>query len=264
MKRFCSSVLLTLLSPFLFYQIALAGNLYTYTDENGVVCITSNPTEAEKNKAKYITKSGEPTPQEPGKPDKEKRVKKSLERRALRAADSPLGTLPMYGGLRKTPAMIRADQAFISSMTAKFGSREEAARQIMIVGWRSIRANDWQTAMKRFNQAWLLTPASSDVFWGFGATLACAGKFEESIKYFTKADRMSPNNARLLCDFGRVYQQYAVKKSRSKEETSDRLGKSIELFEQAASLDSGYHNIYQNWAVSLYYKGDYRGSLGEN
>lgn len=172
----------------------------------------------------------------------------------------PPNELPMYGGIKKTPMMLEADQKFIDSTVKQFGSREAASRQIMIGGWKYVRENNCKSAMKRFNQAWLLTPVSSDVLWGFGATLGCEGKYEESISYFSKADQISPNNGRLLTDFGRVYQQYAIRASKSKGAAFKRLDKSIDLFKKAGKLEPRYFHVYQNWAISLYFKGDYKGA----
>jgi hypothetical protein len=57
----------------------------------------------------------------------------------------------------------------------------------------------------------------------------------ESEKYFQEAVGLTPKNARLLTDFGFLYQFWATKGTKDKTEREQRLNRSIELFEQAAT-----------------------------
>lgn len=167
---------------------------------------------------------------------------------------------PLYGGKPPTPEQARADQQLIETVSKQFGSREEAAKVAVKLGFQFLARNDWKTAMKRFNQAWLLTPDKADVFWGLGAALSYQGKFAESEKYFLKATGLDSDNGRLLNDFGFMYQFWATKGTKAKDEKLRCFDRSIELFEQASRLDPTYDRIYFNWAVSLFFKQDYKGS----
>jgi tetratricopeptide (TPR) repeat protein len=171
-----------------------------------------------------------------------------------------LNEIPMYGGKPKPPALIQVDKEFVDTIVKKFGSREAASDHAIQLGFQYLARNDWQTAMRRFNQAWLLTPDKAEVFGGFGAALSYQGKFEESVKYFTKATELSPQNGRILADYGFMYQFWATKGTKDKEEKLVRLNKSIELFEQASRLEPSYERTFSNWAVSLYFKQDYKGA----
>ena len=168
--------------------------------------------------------------------------------------------LPMYGRAPKNEKQIKADEIFIEAATKAAGSREVAARHAIQRGFEYLNRADRSTAMKRFNQAWLLTPDNPHVFWGFGSALQYYGKFEEGEGYFKKADDLEPGNHRLLCDFGFFYQNWADKRAKDSSHREALLHKSIELFQKAQTYDSSYDRIYANWAISLCYLGDYKGA----
>ena len=166
----------------------------------------------------------------------------------------------MYGGIKKTPEMIRADSEFVDYMVRTFGSRDKAADDAIRRGFEFLAKADWRMAMKRFNQAWLLSPDKPEVAWGFGAALSYEGKFEDSEKYFHQAMALAPNNGKLLTDFGFLYQFWATRGTKDKTEKLKRLDRSIELFANAARLEPTYERTYFDWAVALYFKNDYAGA----
>ena len=171
-----------------------------------------------------------------------------------------LNERPMYGGIKKTPEMIGIDNEFIDYMVRTFGSRDKAADDAIHRGFESLAKADWRMAMKRFNQAWLLSPGKPEVAWGFGAALSYEGKFEDSKKYFQQAMALAPNSGKLLTDFGFLYQFWATRGTRDKTEKLKRLDRSIELFADATRLEPTYEKAYFDWAVSLYFKNDYAGA----
>jgi tetratricopeptide (TPR) repeat protein len=171
-----------------------------------------------------------------------------------------LNERPMYGGIKKTAEMVRADNEFIDYMVRTFGSRDKAADDAIRRGFEFLAKADWHMAMKRFNQAWLLSPDRPEVVWGFGAALSYEGKYEESESYFEKAVARAPNNGRLLTDFGFLYQFWATRGTKDKTDKQKRLDHSIELFEQAARFEPTYDRAYFDWAVSLFFKKDYAGA----
>ena len=93
-----------------------------------------------------------------------------------------LNEIPKYGGIKKTPEMVRIDNEFIDYMVKHFGSRDTAADDAIRRGFAFLAKADWRMAMKRFNQAWLLSPDKPEVPWGFGAALSYEGKFEHAEK----------------------------------------------------------------------------------
>lgn len=173
---------------------------------------------------------------------------------------TPMNELPMYGNKTKPPEMLKADREFIDGMVKQFGSRKKASAQACKVAWQYIEKQDWSTATKRLNQAWLLNPENAHVFWGYGVVMASRGKYEEGIKYFTKADKLEPGNGRLICDYGFLYQIYGIRGSETRKEAEPRLDRAIDLYRKASLAKPDYDRTYFNWAVSLYYKEDFRGA----
>jgi len=168
--------------------------------------------------------------------------------------------IPKYGGIKRTPEQAQADQKFTDYMVQRFGNRDKAADDAIRRGFAFLAQADWRMAMKRFNQAWLLSPDKPEVPWGFGAALSYQGEFEASEKYFQEAVSLAPKNGRLLTDFGFLYQFWATKGTKDKTKREVRLNHSVDLFEQAAQLESTYERTYFDWAISLYFKKDYAGA----
>jgi thioredoxin-like negative regulator of GroEL len=63
-----------------------------------------------------------------------------------------------------------ADDAFVERVAKDFGGREQASMDWVDQGFRFYQQGDLTTAMRRFNQAWLLNPANPEVFWGFASS----------------------------------------------------------------------------------------------
>lgn len=188
-----------------------------------------------------------------------------------------INEIPMYGGA-SSPELTKANEVFVAAIITDLGSKEVGAKSMLKMGWNYISRNDWKMAMKRFNQAWLLTPDNGEVFWGFGAALGLQGKYEESVKYFTKAETLLPDNGRLIGDFALLYLRWANNRAKPKvflgldylykadydpkwkTEVAEYLNKGIELSERASRLAPNEEAIYVNWASALYAKGDYAGA----
>ena len=116
-------------------------------------------------------------------------------------ADYPSNELPMYGHRTKTAAQKRADKKYISYMTRHFDSRAEAADSAAKAGWDFYYKGDRTTAIKRFNQAWLLDPENQLALWGFAGICQDRGQLDEAIEYFEMALRHGPANAMLERDY---------------------------------------------------------------
>lgn len=86
----------------------------------------------------------------------------------MSVAAPPLNEQPMYGNQPRTPEMLAADEALIAA-APKYGyTRPQASDHSVQLGWQYFfQKHDIATAMKRFNQAWLLDPDNGDSFHGF-------------------------------------------------------------------------------------------------
>ena len=180
-----------------------------------------------------------------------------------RPADD-LSLLPMYGypDREKPDHLKKSDAEFIKAMTA-VATRKEAGRHFAVKGLEFWSKGDRDTAMRRFNQSWLLDPDGYIPHWGFGRALARRGEFAKAIPLYEKAlflideDNKKPM---LLTDAGFVYSVsgFMIRTNVTDMTLSDkRFERANELFSQAALLSPDAVQVYDQWASSLYRQGNY-------
>ena len=163
----------------------------------------------------------------------------------------------MYGGITKTKKMVECDNRFVERVIKSEGSRQKATSHCLKLAWHYLDKNDLKTAMKRFNQAWLLTSDNYQIFWGFGIILARQAKIEDALKMFKKAISINHTNARLLSDLGYTCFVKAYNDS-NRAEKETYFKRSIRLYERAVKIDPNIGQIYSQWANTLFYMGNYQ------
>jgi len=95
-----------------------------------------------------------------------------------------ISLLPMYGGHNKTIEQVRADDEFVKGIIAATGSKEQAIIQALSRGEESLQRGDYNTAIRRYNQAWLLNPNEPAVYIGLGDVLTAQGNSEKAAKMY--------------------------------------------------------------------------------
>jgi len=101
----------------------------------------------------------------------------------------------MYGNVPPTPEIEKINERFIENVIKQFGSREVAAKKHIDFAWQYFHEGDLETAMKRFNQSWLLNPNDPEVFFGFGCILDAERQPEKAIEMHGKAIEINPEYA---------------------------------------------------------------------
>ncbi|HBH26764.1 MAG TPA: hypothetical protein DDX54_05130 [Rhodospirillaceae bacterium] len=172
----------------------------------------------------------------------------------------PPNERPMYGG-NYTPTIPRNP----------FESQEVAR-----VAWAAWEAGDSATAMRRFNQAWVLDPDNAQAYWGFGlltgqklqdvgadSEAGVLALLQESAGYFDKALALEPGNGRLMVDagvaqtglyhFGQVSTIQAAQRAARTHRAAAQT-----LFDRAEKVVPDYPVLYFNWSCLAFYEGDYR------
>jgi tetratricopeptide (TPR) repeat protein len=165
------------------------------------------------------------------------------------AKDRPTNELPMYGG-KHNPA-VEQNKAFSAS----------AAK----LAWQYYYRGDLDTAIKRFNQAWMFDRDSIDALWGFGLIMGRRASEElpeyhlkESIRFLDMAFKKSPANARIIVDLAMSQTLFAsYLKAKSDANAQQEFLKAISLFEAAAGHDNKYPLLHANWSVLEFYMGNY-------
>lgn len=100
----------------------------------------------------------------------------------------PINLQPMYGGQEKTETMKKSDEEFLAQNASMGYTRESGSKKCVELGWQYFFKGDVDTAMKRFNQAWLLNHDNGDAYHGFAViTAQRGGSAQEVEKYFRMA-----------------------------------------------------------------------------
>ncbi|MDG1476342.1 MAG: hypothetical protein P8Q14_04295, partial [Vicingaceae bacterium] len=91
---------------------------------------------------------------------------------------------PMYGEVEKSKEHKEIDEEFIQDCLKQFGSIDSSVNVQIDHAWRYFYNNDLETAMKRFNQAWLLNPEFPDSYFGFASLLEMQNKSKEANRFY--------------------------------------------------------------------------------
>jgi len=167
----------------------------------------------------------------------------------ITSAERPINELPMYGGQHDPE--LKPNKFFSKSLSD--------------IGWKYYYEGDLDTAIKRFNQAWMFDRESVDAFWGFGLIMGRrAGEedteknLNESVRCLGKAHRLSKKNPIIMVDlaFSETLLGCFLKENQ-KPSFQEHFNKARILFQKAEKLEKNYPLIYSNWSVLEFYEGNY-------
>ena len=182
------------------------------------------------------------------------------------ATYTPTNELPMYGGVEKNAEEKAADDKFVQCIIENLGSKEKGSDDAAICGWQYFYQNDPVTAMKRFNQAWLLNTNNAQAYWGFGVIIGqrslhanTEDNLRQSIAFLEIAIEKAPGNARIMTDLAYSHTMLgaAVLKQQQRPSADEEFQKAQNIFEDALMIDPAYPLIHYNWSVLEFYRGNY-------
>ena len=175
-----------------------------------------------------------------------------------------IDNIAMYGqpSIKRPTILKGADEAFIATAAKGFGSREKASVAWALQAEEYFKKGNYDYAMRRYNQSWLLNPNNYLPYWGFGMVTLQQDKFDESIAHFEKAKQLVVEDlsikSALLSDAGSAY----LYKARSLPPADVKeVAKYYSLANQSYAESTKYNpnNPYawRRWAISLYWEGKY-------
>ncbi len=100
------------------------------------------------------------------------------------SAQKPDNTKPMYGEIPAKGKLKMANEIFKQNALAQTGTIDSAARGYADLAWRYFYHHDLETAMKRFNQVWLLNPEFPDAYFGFAALMDMQDNKTEAERFY--------------------------------------------------------------------------------
>jgi tetratricopeptide (TPR) repeat protein len=122
-----------------------------------------------------------------------------------RLAENDLSLEPMYGNQQKTAKQLEADRFLIDKAREVFhGDMRMAANDALKNGVAAMHARDYDRAIRRFNQAWLLDPSTPQVYESFAGYLVVKGRNEEALQYLQRAHALDPQDARIQANIARL------------------------------------------------------------
>jgi len=173
-----------------------------------------------------------------------------------------IDNVPMYGQ-PETPRpdfLKKADEDFINKVTAEIGDRKKASTMWYRQGDKYLKERNFDYAMRRYNQSWLLDPDNYQPYWGFGRVMLEQNRFEESIKHLLKANELIDDDYQkvaLLSDIGAAY-SYAAENEKDKNKKQNYYRLSFNHFTESTKMDSSYGRSWLQWAIALYGAGNYK------
>lgn len=160
---------------------------------------------------------------------------------------------PKYGRTSGDSALSAGDEKFLTETDARFqGDRNKASAEFASRGWTALRQGKGEEAMRRFNQAWLLQNNNGNALWGMGQIEANRGNASESLKLFGEANRMIGFEQDFAVDYARALSLAGVKLGDKK-----LLDEAFKRFAQLQMRAPKNTLNLQNWAIALYYTGQY-------
>jgi tetratricopeptide (TPR) repeat protein len=154
----------------------------------------------------------------------------------------------MYGHIKKCSDLIDIDNRFLEDCDKTFKNRKEAAAHMIARGWRYFYAKKYDTAMMRFNQAWLLDSLNSQIYWGFGDLLGLQRKFKESLALYKRSIKIDSAKSTVWEDMSISYGNIFFE---SKEQRY--LDSSIQATRQAIKIDPHNAAFYGELAADYSY-----------
>jgi tetratricopeptide (TPR) repeat protein len=174
---------------------------------------------------------------------------------------TPGDQLPMYGGMDRqaVPLLRKADNQLVEDSVKEFGSRENASASLVNTGYKYYYRDEFDKAMRIFNQAWLLNPNNPQVYWGFGSVLHDKKKYCEAKVMLEKALALNPpDNRGFYPDAGRIYTLCAVNDpALSAEDKANLIDQSEMLYRKGEKTEPGKAYLYSSWATAYYWRGQY-------
>ncbi len=166
--------------------------------------------------------------------------------------------LPKYGEVPKCQALLDGDTRFLAEADKSFpGDPQKASKYFASRGWQYFREDDFKTAMRRFNQAWLLDPKNGSAIWGMGAVLSNDTRSTQqqhtlALSLFAEASTYLTDDFQFTLAYAR-----ALGVSGSAISDSKAIDEALLRFE-AINRDHPNSTInLQNWAITLYLQKQY-------
>lgn len=168
--------------------------------------------------------------------------------------------LPKYGHQKKTEEQKQLDEKFINETIQQDqfkGDRTAASNHMIKLGFSYLYRGDLKTAMYRFNQAYLLDTANTDIYWGYGAVYMTLGDYEKAKKQYEEGLSFHPSNTHLLTDYGTYFMaQYYGLQPIDEKNAKSNLDSAIVYMNKSYQLDNKDQNTLYKLSICYWLNDD--------
>ena len=112
--------------------------------------------------------------------------------------------LPLFGEFEKTDVQKAVDTEFLKACDLSFKTRLEASEFFAARAWEYLGEGERDTALYRFNLAYLLDDENSDAYWGLGVIAYQNEKYAQAIDLMNRGLEIE-DNVTLIVDLSTVY-----------------------------------------------------------
>ena len=122
-------------------------------------------------------------------------------------ADKDPSLQPEYGNIQKNQDQLQNDQQFLDKLLKEYdGDTKKASKKMTELGFQYLyEKQDFITAMRRFNQAFLVDSDNADIYYGYGSIYFNLGELEKAREQYDKGLKIDPKHSEILTDYGTTY-----------------------------------------------------------
>lgn len=166
--------------------------------------------------------------------------------------------IPKYGYQKKTNKEKKADEKFIKDMLDHYNGDKKIASDYFIQGgFYYLYQYKFDTAMFRFNQAYLLDSTNTDIYWGYGGFFYSIGDAEKAKEQYEAGIALDTTNIHLLTDLALYYKKrYHDLHSTDIVNALEQLEISIDYLKKSYEIDPKYPNTLLNLSACFLIKDD--------
>lgn len=160
--------------------------------------------------------------------------------------------LPFFGEVARSADQIKEDETFLSVCKKNFKSKDEASLFFSTRGWEYLAEGLQDTAIHRFNLAWMLDKENVESYWGLGVIAYQRENHTDAIRFMEKGRQVDPSNVTLLVDLATIRINSFLKF-----QEVENLKKAGELLEKAIKIAPDFAEAYQKWSLLAFQEGKF-------
>jgi tetratricopeptide (TPR) repeat protein len=160
--------------------------------------------------------------------------------------------IPLFGKAQKTPVEKAADEAFVGMCIKNFSDKKEASVFFTDRGWDYISESEPDTAIHRFNMAYLLNPANAEAYWGLGVICFQRGQYDLASEILEMGMQADSSIADMVVDLATVELSCFEKNQHQHD-----LAKAHRHLANAIEIDPTNFTAWHKRAEAEYYLGNF-------